>query len=159
MRIHTLDAEVIAPGSLEDVFRFFQDPANLARITPPSMGFQIVSTDRNMRRGLEIEYRVRVFGLNLPWKSLISAYNPPHMFVDEALVSRYQLWRHRHEFRETTRGTVVTDHVDYALPMSAPGEIAHPMVRAQLNQIFSFRQKALELHLGKLIDASGPVIR
>ncbi len=159
MRVHTLDAELIAPGTLAETFRFFQDPANLANITPPSMGFEIVSTDRRMRRGLEIEYRVRVFGLKLPWKSLISEYGPPDMFVDEALVSPYKLWRHRHTFRETSQGTAVTDHVDYALPLYPLGEIAHPLVRAQLREIFTYRQKALAKYLGDVVEVSGPVIR
>jgi ligand-binding SRPBCC domain-containing protein len=158
-RIHTLDCELIAPGSLAEVFHFFEDPANLARITPSDMGFEIVSTDRNMRRGLEIEYRVKVMGLKLPWKSLISEYGPPDMFVDEALVSPYKLWRHRHTFRETPKGILVSDHVDYELPLYPLGEIAHPMVKRQLMGIFSFRQKALAKYLGKVVEVNPPVIR
>jgi ligand-binding SRPBCC domain-containing protein len=158
-RIHTIDCELIASAPLDEVFRFFEDPGNLARITPPAMGFEIVSTDRNMRRGLAIEYRVRVFGLTLPWKSLISEYGPPDMFMDEAVVSPYRLWRHRHTFRETGEGVVVADHVDYALPFYPLGEIAHPMVKRQLTEIFTFRQKAMAQYLGKIVETKPPVIR
>lgn len=159
MHIHTLDSELIAPGNIRETFRFFEDPANLARITPPSMGFEIVTPAREMRRGLEIGYRVRVFGIRLPWRSLISEYDPPHVFVDEALVSPYKLWRHRHTFEETSRGTTVRDHVDYALPLWPVGEVAHRLVRAQLNAIFTFRQQALARYVGQLVEVSDPVIR
>jgi len=159
MRIHTLNSELIAPGNIRETFRFFEDPANLARITPPSMGFEIVTADRQMRKGLEIGYRVRVLGIPLPWRSVISEYDPPHFFVDEALISPYKLWRHRHTFEETSRGTIVRDHVDYALPIWPLGEVAHVLVRSQLHIIFSFRQQALAEYLGDVVEAAGPVIR
>src|SRR3954454_9764538 len=148
MRIHTLECELIASRNLDATFRFFEDPRNLARITPPGMGFQIVSDDHKMREGLEIEYRVRVFGLPLRWRSVISKYNPPFVFVDEAVKSPYALWRHRHTFRQTEKGTSVSDHVEYALPFSPVGEIGHFAVARQLRQIFRYRQKALAKHLG-----------
>ena len=159
MQIHTLDSELTAPANIAETFRFFEDPANLAKITPPSMGFEIVTSDRQMRQGLEIAYRVRVFGIRMPWRSLISEYEPPYMFVDEALLSPYKLWRHRHTFEETRRGTIVRDHVDYALPLWPFGEVGHILVRTQLNAIFRFRQRALAQYLGAPVASSGPMIR
>lgn len=125
------------------------------------MGFEIVTDDFEMRRNLEIEYRVKVFGLLLlPWRSLITEYNPPFCFVDEALKSPYALWRHRHEFRQTARDTAVTDHVDYALPFFPFGEAGHFAVRRQLAQIFGYRQKCLGSLLGgTVIEIREPAIR
>lgn len=143
MKIHTLDSSLLVHAPLEETFRFFEKPENLARITPPSMGFRIISEDFRMRKGLEIEYKVGIFGLPVSWKSLISEYDPPHMFVDEAIRSPYALWRHRHTFREAEGCTVVGDHVDYAMPLSPLSEPGHFIVRLQLNQIFGFRRQAL----------------
>ena len=154
MRVHTLDCELITPASLEDTFRIFEDPSNLARITPPWMGFEILTPDLKMREGLEIDYRFRWLGLPMTWKTLITAYVPPHLFVDEALISPYALWRHRHMFEGTPRGTVVRDHVDYALPLGPLGNIAHTLVvRKQVEEIFAFRQT----RIAELIGAAGPV--
>jgi len=150
MKIHTLDDEILVPGKLEDVFAFFQDPANLAKITPPSMGFRIVSTDRRMREGLEIEYRVNVLGIPMLWKSRITGYQPPFQFADEALVSPYRLWRHTHSFRDTGNGIAVSDHVEYALPLYPLGEIGLFLVKMQLRQIFSYRRKVLLELLGRV---------
>ena len=93
---------------------------------------------------LEIDYRFRWLGLPMTWKTLITRYEPPFLFVDEALKSPYALWRHRHEFVETPKGTLVRDHVDYALPLGALGEMAHSLVvRRQVEQIFAFRQQKI----------------
>jgi ligand-binding SRPBCC domain-containing protein len=141
MRIYTLDDELLVPASLRETFRFFEDPSNLAKITPPWMGFEILTKQPEMREGLEIDYRFRWLGLPMKWKTLISEYRPPYLFVDEALKSPYSLWRHRHTFRETPKGTLVKDHVDYALPLGPVGRIAHAVtVRRQVEEIFSYRQ-------------------
>lgn len=153
MRVQTLDCELITPAPLRETFRIFEDPYNLARITPPWMAFEILTPDLTMREGLEIDYRFRWLGLPMSWKTRITAYEPPHLFVDEALKSPYALWRHRHEFEETGRGTVVRDHVDYALPLGPLGDVAHALaVRKQVEEIFAYRQTKI----AELIGAARP---
>ena len=153
MHVYTLDCELITQASLHDTFRIFEDPYNLARITPPWMGFEILTPNLKMRQGIEIDYRFRWLGLPMTWRTLISAYEPPHLFVDEALKSPYALWRHRHEFEETPRGTVVRDHVDYALPLGPLGAVAHALVvRKQVEEIFAYRQ----VKIAELIGAGPP---
>jgi ligand-binding SRPBCC domain-containing protein len=142
--MHTLECELIVAASLPDTFRMFEDPYNLARITPPWMGFEILTPDLKMRRGLEIDYRFRWLGLPMTWRTLITEYKPPFLFVDEALRSPYALWRHRHEFEETADGTLVRDHVDYALPLGIAGRAVHALVvRKQVEEIFAYRQKKI----------------
>jgi ligand-binding SRPBCC domain-containing protein len=144
MRTYVLERELVVPASLHETFSFFEDPRNLARITPPWMGFEIITRNLEMREGLEIDYRFRWLGLPLTWKTLISAYDPPHMFVDEALRSPYALWRHRHDFMPCAAGTLVRDHVDYALPLGPFGRIANRLlVQRQLAEIFDYRQRTI----------------
>lgn len=144
MRIYTLDDELLVQAPLEETFRFFEEPGNLAKITPPWMGFRILTKKPEMRKGLEIDYRFRWLGLPMTWKTLISEYRPPYLFVDEALKSPYALWRHRHTFQETPEGTLVKDHVDYALPLGVLGSLAHALtVRRQVEEIFAYRQQRI----------------
>jgi len=70
-----------------------------------------------MHEGTLIDYRLRLFGVPFGWRTLIERWEPPHGFVDRQLRGPYALWRHRHEFREVPRGTLMTDIVDYALPL------------------------------------------
>jgi ligand-binding SRPBCC domain-containing protein len=125
-------------------FAFFARPENLARITPPWLGFRIVSEDLEMREGLRIEYRVTPLGVPQRWVSQITAYDPPHRFVDEQREGPYAHWHHEHRFRAVDGGTEVTDTVRYALPFGVLGRLAHGvLVRRQLESIFDYREETL----------------
>jgi len=145
MQIYRLERSMPVPVALQDAFEFFKDPQNLARITPPWLNFRITSPGPiSMRQGTEIAYQIRWLGLPLKWKSVITEYEPPFFFVDEQASGPYALWRHRHEFKPSEYGALVSDHVEYALPFGLIGRLAHRIaVRRQLQEIFDYRQQAL----------------
>jgi ligand-binding SRPBCC domain-containing protein len=159
--MYVLECELLTPASLEDTFAVFENPYNLAKITPPWMGFRIVTQGLEMRRGALIDYELRWLGLPLRWKTQITAYEPPFYFVDEALTSPYRFWKHAHTFRRTEAGTVVADRVEYDLPLGLLGKAAHAViVGKQLRGIFGFRQRAIaELLGGHEVEPPAPSIR
>ena len=137
------------PRPLPETFEFFSRPGNLARITPPWLDFRITSDDVEMREGLRIGYVIRPLKLPMRWVSVITAYDPPHRFVDEQVKGPYALWHHEHLFRAVDGGTEVTDTVRYALPFGPIGRLAHALfVRRQLEAIFDHRERTLEGLLG-----------
>lgn len=142
---YELECEMLVPNGVQETFAFFENPHNLARITPPWLRFVILSESPvEMRVGTEIDYTIRYLGLKLGWKTLIEEYEPPFHFVDVQLRGPYKLWRHTHTFRPTEQGTLVHDRVEYALPMGPFGRLAHRVrVRSQLREIFAYRQKTL----------------
>ena len=133
------------PVSLREAFVFFENPHHLARITPAWLNFRIVSPQRiQMRKGAEIDYQIRWLGLPLKWKTVIAEYQPPFFFVDEQAAGPYTYWHHRHDFKPTECGALVSDCLDYALPLGWLGTLAHGLAaRSQLQAIFDYRQKAL----------------
>ena len=143
--VYTLDQEQLVRRPLRDVFRFFADPSNLERLTPPFLGFRIVTpTPIAMEPGALIDYRISLRGIPLRWRTLIEQYEPGRSFVDVQLEGPYQLWRHTHEFEETAAGTLVRDHVEYALPLGPLGQLAHTLVvKRDLQQIFAYRREAI----------------
>jgi len=134
-----------APVSLQEAFAFFEDPHNLALIAPPWLDFRITSPEPiRMRKGAEITYRLRWLGWPLRWKTVVTEYEPPFFFVDEQVSGPYAYWRHRHDFKPSEYGALVSDLVDYALPFGSLGRLAHRVaVRRHLRDIFDYRQKAL----------------
>ena len=57
---HTLRREQTLPGTPDDVFPFFADAGNLEAITPPWLGFRIVTPRPiEMGAGTLIEYRLQ----------------------------------------------------------------------------------------------------
>jgi len=148
-RTYRLECSMSVPVSLQEAFAFFENPHNLARITPPwlklTLNFRIASPERiQMRKGARIDYQIHWLGLPLKWTTVITEYEPPFFFVDEQAAGPYAYWRHRHDFKPTEYGTLVCDRVDYALPFGPLGRLAHRLaVRTQLQEIFDYRQNAL----------------
>ena len=146
MATHHLHAEQLVARPIEAVFTFFSRPENLARITPPAMGFDRLSDDTAMRAGLEIDYRIRpLLGIPMRWRTRIDGYEPPSSFSDVQLRGPYRRWEHRHTFTSVAGGTLIEDDVTYALPLGPLGDLAHRLVvRAQLLEIFRHRARTIE---------------
>ena len=146
MAVHVLTREQHLPRPPEDVFPFFGDAHNLEAITPAWLGFRVV-TPRPIAMGPEalIEYRLRLHGIPVRWRTRIAVWEPPHRFVDVQLSGPYRLWHHTHEFEPTPGGgTAMRDTVRYALPLGPLGEAAHQLfVARDLARIFSFRAEAV----------------
>ena len=139
----------------------FENPRNLALITPKWLGFEVLSSgDLTMRVGLEIDYRFRWLGLPMRWRTRITEYDRLNHFVDEGIQSPYQLWRHRHEFFDSSGGTEVRDSVRYALPLGVFGRMAHrTSVKRQLLGIFEYRQRTLNDYWGGNTSIIWPTIQ
>ena len=128
----------------EEVFAFFSDAANLEQITPPELSFKILTQSPVLiKTGTIIDYQIRLFGIPVHWRTLISKFDPPRVFVDEQLKGPYSQWVHTHSFEEVDGKTIIYDEVKYRLPFSPLGDIAFPLVRMQINRIFAYREKAI----------------
>ena len=141
----TLQRTTFIKASLPDVFRFFSEPANLARITPPKMGFEIVEgPDRPLRAGDRIRYRIRILGFPLRWTTLITRWEENVAFADLQERGPYRRWLHTHTFRAVKDGVEMGDVVDYELPLGwLGGVVAGGMVRRQLRTIFDYRESVI----------------
>jgi len=147
---YVLRREQRLPGTPDEVFPFFADAGNLEAITPPWLGFRVVTPRPiEMREGALIEYRLRLHGLSISWLTRIEEWVPSERFVDVQLSGPYRLWHHTHEFRpHPDGGTLMTDTVRYALPLGPLGSLAHRvLVRRDLERIFDFRAEAVPARL------------
>ncbi len=142
MKLFRLHSEVVISEPLERVFPFFANAVNLQWITPPWLNFEVTSpTPIEMKPGQTIDYRLKVRGFPLRWRSEITEWEPPHRFVDEQIRGPYKVWHHEHTFMERDGKTVCEDDVVYAV-LGGP-LVNRLLVEPDVKRIFEYRRKRL----------------
>jgi ligand-binding SRPBCC domain-containing protein len=151
VRVHVLERSQRLPGPPDEVFNFFADAHNLEAITPPFLGFEVVTPKPlDMHEGALIAYRLKLHGLRLNWLTRIDAWEPGVRFVDRQVKGPYRLWHHTHTFEPDGGDTLMRDVVRYALPLGPLGEMARlALVTRDLDRIFDFRQSEIARRFNK----------
>lgn len=159
---YLLETSIVLARPLGEVFPFFENPGNLEALTPPWLNFRILTPQPiAMRAGALIDYRIRLRGLPLRWRTRISEYRPPSMFIDTQIRGPYLLWEHLHTFEPVTLpdgrpGTRCGDRVRY-IPRDIPfsGGLIHRLfVRPELDRIFQYRHEQIARLLGPAVDVA-----
>lgn len=125
-----------------ELFPFFGDARNLESLTPSWLNFRVLTpAPITMGVGTLIDYKLRVRGIPLRWRTRINAWGPPYMFVDEQLRGPYRMWVHTHTFEPHDGGTRCRDRVHYAV--SGGAIVNRLFVRRDMERIFAFRRRKL----------------
>lgn len=141
---HLLAVTTHVPRERSRVFEFFADARNLERITPSFLSFRIrTPLPIEMAWGTIIDYRLKLSGVPLRWRTEITEWNPPKAFTDTQVRGPYHTWVHRHSFEEAEGGTTMTDQVRFRLPGWPVGNVALPFVRRRLRRIFEYRGRRI----------------
>ena len=145
MKTYILERRQTLPRPVNEVFPFFDAPENLGKITPPWLALRMLTPfSLDIQQGTLIDYTIRWLGIPIRWRTLISDYQPPAMFVDEQLKGPYNFWHHTHTFVPTGEGTEMSDCVRYRLPGGILGDLLHSLViRRQLKRIFDYRERTI----------------
>ena len=148
MKIKQLKREIFVKSDIDSVWKFFCNPCNLSKITPPNLNLSITSSSKEeIYPGQIITYTVTPFPLiKMEWMTEITQVKDKHFFIDEQKVGPYKVWHHQHFFKEVDGGVLVSDEIHYCLPFYPFSEIAHSlMVRSQLKDIFDYRERTIKL--------------
>jgi ligand-binding SRPBCC domain-containing protein len=146
------------PYPTEQVFAFFADPANLPQLMPPRQAARIdrlhlVPALPNPQPnaagpGTRVLLSFRplpVLPIRVQWEAEITEFVWNDFFADRQVRGPFALWNHRHSVRPLTSATtVLTDDVQYDLPLGPFGRLAHTLfVRRQIEAAFAYRREAL----------------
>lgn len=172
------EARQWVPFPVELVFAFFADPRNLPRLMPPALGTRIEelrlmpaqteaastkliadSTASGEGSEIRISFRpVPFLPLRVRWLARITEFEWNSHFKDEQVRGPFATFRHRHgtlpETRNGKAGTLVTDAIDYSLPLGLLGRLVSPLARLQLRHSFAQRQKRLPQMLADMEETS-----
>jgi ligand-binding SRPBCC domain-containing protein len=157
------------PFPADLVFLIFTDPSNLPLLMPTRLDMRIEETDlhapparpavaeiirrlQGVAAGAGSEMLFSFFPLpwlrrRVQWRVRITEFEWNSHFCDEQIEGPFKQFHHRHairqEVRRGVRGTVVTDTIDFALPLGPLGSLGKGLVRRQLAESFAHRQKRL----------------
>jgi ligand-binding SRPBCC domain-containing protein len=158
---HHFQAEQWVPFPKESVFAFFANPANLPQLMPAWQKTRIdrihlvpppgLSTGIAAGEGssITISFRpVPFLPLRLAWVADIAEFQLNEFFCDEQQKGPFHSFRHCHRLRTEERasvaGTLITDAVDYELPLGVLGDLVNGLgVRRQIRSLFAHRQRTL----------------
>ena len=102
-----------------------------------------------MEQGALIEYRLRIAGFKIGWRSRIERWDEGKLFVDSQEQGPYRAWWHEHHFISRGEQTLMEDRVYYSPPLGLLGRIAHRMfIASQLRRAFHYRAAAVRLRFG-----------
>ena len=150
MAVYQFRTEQLLPAPIEEVWDFISSPDNLKKITPESMGFEIISEGipEKMYAGMMITYMVKpLFGIKTKWVTEITHIEQGKFFIDEQRVGPYSLWHHQHFVEKVENGVLMKDIVTYSPPFSFIGALVNSiLIKKKLKEIFDYRRVALERH-------------
>jgi ligand-binding SRPBCC domain-containing protein len=144
-KTYSFECEIVIPRPREEVFNFFQKAENLQKLTPEFLDFEILTpTPIVMQEGTLIDYRLKLWGVPVNWKTRISEWLPMERFQDVQLSGPYKVWIHTHSFSDSGEHTLMRDRIQYR----PRGGILAPLlnrffVAANIRKIFEYRTERI----------------
>jgi len=147
MSIFQFYREQKIPADPDKVWEFIASPANLKRITPDYMGFDINSKylPEKMYPGMMISYTVKpLLGIKMNWITEITHVQEKDFFIDEQRQGPYKIWHHEHRLTPIKGGVLMTDLIVYKPPFGWIGKLANKLfISKKIEEIFDYRKEAL----------------
>ncbi len=132
-------AWVSAP--IDEVFAFFDDPSNLARLMPPPVTIRVARmSPMPPQPGTEIEFHYGFGPVQMSWLIRYVEYVPGARIVDDTLSGPMRRFHHTHTFTPGRRGTWIEDRIRYHVGPDGPiGAAADAVAGLVMRAVFVWR--------------------
>jgi ligand-binding SRPBCC domain-containing protein len=127
---------------IAEVFRFFDDPANLGRLMPPPIRIRLVQVEpAPVRSGSVFEFRYGLGPVQRTWTVRLVDRVVNARIVDETISGPMKRFHHSHTFTVARRGgTWIEDRIDFQVGPGGPlGAILNVMAGVAMRLTFIWR--------------------
>jgi ligand-binding SRPBCC domain-containing protein len=135
----------IVDAPVGEVFRFYTDLHNLARMVPPHIGMRVLKAETPLKRGSTIRFGLRPRGvpIEVRWVSRVVEFRENEAFADKQVRGPFEFWRHRHEFRALEDGrTEVCDTIEAGAPLGFLAPVLEGLLLGQgIQSLFDHRRR------------------
>jgi ligand-binding SRPBCC domain-containing protein len=117
----TLRSRSWVSAPVDQVFAFFDDPANLARLMPPPVRMRLVRAEPAPPQvGSIFEFGYGLGPVQRSWTVRLVERVENDRFVDETIAGPMARFNHSHTFTPARRGTWIEDRVDFHVGPDGP---------------------------------------
>ena len=129
------------PAPIDEVFAFFDDPGNLAKLMPPPVAIRLVRIEpAPPRPGSVFEFRYGLGPVQRSWTVRLVDRVPGERFVDETISGPMARFNHSHTFTPARRGTWIEDRIDFHVgPDGALGTVIDAVAVVVMHLTFVWR--------------------
>jgi ligand-binding SRPBCC domain-containing protein len=160
---HTFHSEQWLPYPVERVFAFLANPDNLPRLMPTWQKAQIeeasfvspparpaddpilpMTVTAGIGSHMTLSFKPLPYSpIRVPWEVEITEFVWNDHFCDRQLRGPFAYWSHCHtvrsEHQANTSGTLLSDDIEYEIPLGKFGELAQRLITRQLRNTFAYR--------------------
>lgn len=148
MKEHRFTKQSAIEAPVEDVFRWHARPGALERLSPPWDPVGVVRRTGGIEKGAVVTLKMHAGPVPYEWMAEHTDFEENRMFRDRQIKGPFSKWVHTHLFEPDGNGAcVMEDRIDFALPFHPFGNMAAPLVLKELDRIFEYRHRTLELDM------------
>lgn len=143
-----LQISQLIPASRMDVFDYLTDPNNLPSLIQPAIQVQVVTPEVPLKRGNEVHFMMSRFGLSQSIRFRIEDVLRGSRLTYRQSEGVFSMWNHTMKFEEHgENSTLVTDLVDYQVPLGLFGHLADDFVlKGDMTRLLNHRLNKAKEH-------------
>lgn len=144
---HLQISQLIEAPKLE-VFHYLTTPSHIPALLEPAIHVEVLSPDADLKRGDEIHFNMTRFGLSQSIRFRIEDLLPGSRLTYRQTEGIFAAWTHTMKFEEhNDKITLVTDLVDYRVPMGLFGFLADDLlIKGDMARILKQRLDRVKAH-------------
>lgn len=130
-----------------EVFQYLTAPSQQPFLLQPAVNVEVLTPDGDLKRGDEVHFTMTRFGLSQSIRFRVEDYLPGSRLTYRQSEGVFAEWTHTMKFADhSENSTLVTDLVDYRIPMGLLGYLADDLlIKGDMARILKQRlQKARE---------------
>ncbi len=143
-----LQISQLIPASRMDVFDYLTDPNNLPVLIQPAIDVQVVTPGVPLKRGNEVHFMMTRFGLSQSIRFRVEDVLRGSRLSYRQSEGIFSSWAHTMKFEEHgENSTLVTDLVDYQVPMGLLGHLADDFIlKSDMTRVLNQRLNRAKEH-------------
>ncbi len=138
-----------------EVFDYLTKPSNQPELLAPTIEVEVVTPDGDLKRGNEVHFNMTRFGLSQSIRFRIEDVLPGSRLTYRQTEGVFRSWVHTMKFEDHSENvTIVTDLVDYQLPLGIFGYLADDLlIKGDMTRLLRRRLVRTQEHFGVPLNA------